>query len=85
MERLGVRPIRRTTFALADGRRIERDMGQTWIRVNGEAEISLVVFGAEGEGAVLGAHTLEGLLLAVDPVGRRLVPTTGWLLGAASK
>ena len=85
LARAGVRPIRRATFVVADGRRIERNMGQTWIRVDGEAVIRLVIFGDEYEEPLLGADTLEGLLLGVDPVGKRLAPTTEWLVGAASK
>lgn len=37
---------------------------------------TLVVFGDDGAPALLGAYTLEGLGLAVDPVEQRLVPTT---------
>jgi predicted aspartyl protease len=48
--------------------------------VNGQAEIRLVVFGNEGEEPLLGADTLEGLLLSVDPVKHRLVPTPGLLM-----
>ena len=85
LARVQVRPIRRATFVVADGRRIERDMGQTWIRVDGEAVIRLVIFGDEDEEPLLGADTLEGLLLGVDPVGKRLVPATGWLVGVSSQ
>jgi predicted aspartyl protease len=48
--------------------------------VNGQAVIRLVVFGNEGEEPLLGADTLEGLLLSVDPVKHRLVPTPGLLM-----
>jgi len=30
--------------------------------------------------AVIGAHTLKGFLLGVDPVGQRLVPVEGYSL-----
>jgi clan AA aspartic protease len=80
LRRLGVEPTRRSTFVLADGRHIERDVGQTWVRVNGQAVIRLVVFGNEGEEPLLGADTLEGLLLSVDPVKHRLVPVPGLLM-----
>jgi hypothetical protein len=40
----------------------------------------LVVFGDEDLGAVLGAYTLEGFRLGFDPMGRRLVPETAYLL-----
>src|SRR3970040_2760819 len=35
---LGVVPHARETFVLADGRRVERDIGRTWIRVDGRTE-----------------------------------------------
>jgi hypothetical protein len=35
------------------------------------------MFGDEELGPVLGAYSLEGLLLGVDPVNRRLVPIEG--------
>jgi hypothetical protein len=34
----------------------------------------LIVFGEESDQVLLGAHTLEGLDLAVDPVNKRLMP-----------
>lgn len=36
---------------------------------------TLVVFGEDNAPVLLGAHTLEGLSLAVDPVAQRMVPT----------
>ncbi len=77
---LGVVPHARDTFVLADGRRVERDIGRTWIRVDGRTELTLVVFGEPGTQPLLGAYALEGLRLAADPVGRRLVPVPGLLL-----
>ena len=74
LERLGVEPRERATFRLADGRTVEQDLGQTWLRIDGKSVITLVVFGAEDASPLLGAYALEGLLLAPDPVGRRLEP-----------
>ncbi len=80
LEGLGVAPHARDAFLLADGRRVERDIGRTWIRVDGRAELTLVVFADPGAKPLLGAYTLEGLRLAADPVARRLVPVPGLLL-----
>jgi predicted aspartyl protease len=77
LERLGIRPEFRFTFETADGRVIERDVAQTWARVNGEQRITLVVFGDTASGALLGAYTLEGVGMSVDPVNRRLVRVRG--------
>ncbi len=80
LERLNVEPTDRGRFRLADGRTIEEDIGQTWLRVNGKQVITLVVFGDEGAAPLLGAYALEGLLLGADPVGKRLVPVEGLLM-----
>jgi hypothetical protein len=64
---------------LTDERVLEYELGQTWIRLNGEAIIRLVVF-SESEQAMLGADTLEGFGLAVDPVGKRLLPVPALLM-----
>ena len=80
LERLGVVPHVRDAFVLADGRRVDRDIGRTWVRVDGRLELTLVVFGEPDAPSLLGAYTLEGLRLAADPVGRRLVPVPGLLL-----
>lgn len=77
---LGVVPSRTRTFVLADGQRAERDMGEARARWDGLEVATIVVFGDEGTDPLLGAYTLEGLGLAVDPENRRLVPTSGYLL-----
>ena len=54
-------------------------MGEALATVNGRRIPTLVVFGDDSARALLGAYTLEGLRLAVDPAHRRLVPaTTAW-------
>ena len=78
---LGVVPQFRREFETADGRVIERELGRTWVRIDGRSEITLVVFGDEGSIPLLGAYTLEGFGLAADPLGRRLVPVRGLALG----
>jgi clan AA aspartic protease len=74
--RLGVTPYSKSTFELADGSRTDLDVGRTWVKLNGQQEFTQVVFGADAGGAILGAITFEEMGLAVDPVGRRLVPVT---------
>ncbi len=78
--RLGVTSYDRLMFILADGRQIERDLGQTWIRIDGKSVITIVVFGEEDTEPLLGAYSLEGLRLGVDSLNRRLVPVPGYLL-----
>ncbi|MDP2948553.1 MAG: retroviral-like aspartic protease family protein [Chloroflexota bacterium] len=85
LQQLGVTPHDRVVFFLADGRQIERDVGQTWVRIDGRSVITLVVFGDEGADTLLGAYTLEGLRLGVDPANQRLVRTPGLLMSAWGK
>ena len=75
LSELGVVPMGQRRFLLADGRGVFMDYGQAWASVSGDSVITLVIFGEEDGPALLGAYTLEGLALAVDPVEQRLVPT----------
>ena len=75
LRELGVAPVGQRRFLLADGRRTEMDYGEARATIDGESVTTLVVFGADDAPALLGAYTLEGLALAVDPVEQRLVPT----------
>ncbi len=82
LARLGVEPEFRRQFITADGRAIERDMAETRVRYDGQERTTMVVFGDDGSMPLLGAYTLEGLGLAADPVGKRLIPVPGYALGA---
>lgn len=75
LRELGIEPMDKGVFLLADGRRVEMDIGRAWATINGTSEVTLVVFGEDDAAPLLGAYTLEGLRLAVDPVAQRLVPT----------
>ena len=80
LQRLGVSPHERRLFELADGRMVERDVGETRVRIDGRTATVPVVFADEGTQALLGAVTLEIFGLGVDPVRRRLVPVPGLLM-----
>ncbi len=84
LRRIGIKAHTRDVFTLADGRSVEHDIGRGWIRVSGRAELTLLVFGDVLAEPLLGAYALEGLRLAPDPVGRRLVPVPGLLMELAS-
>ncbi len=85
LRELAVPVLERRPFELADGRVADHDVGETKIRIDGRVVTTLVTFGDPGAGPVLGAYTLEGFGLAVDPVRRRLVPARGLLLHLAPK
>ena len=74
LQRLGV-PVRRSARSrLADGRTAPVDIGWTVVRVEDQVFATQVTFAEENEPSLLGVVTLEDALLAVDPVGQRLVP-----------
>ena len=72
---LDIEATSKRRFLVADGRRVEMDYGQAWATIDGESVVTIVVFGEDDAPPLLGAHTLEGLALAVDPEAQRLVPT----------
>lgn len=74
LEELGIRAQRKQAFEVADGRRIERDIGYALVRAAGTEAPDLVVFAEPGDMTLLGAHSLEGLNLKIDPVRKELVP-----------
>ena len=79
--RLGVAPTERRTFVIADGSRIEREIADAAIRIDGRTHTSVVVFGDDAAEPLLGAVTLEEFGLGIDPVRRQLVPMPGYLVG----
>lgn len=74
---LGVEPIERIPFELADNRTVEYEVGEARLRFDGRERTTLVVFGPEGTMPLLGATTLGLFNLAVDPVRQRLIPVPG--------
>ena len=80
LRRLGVIATRKGTFEFADGRQAQLDIGDTRVKVDGVEITTSILFGEEGSPPLLGAMTLEGLLLGVDPFSQRLVPITGKLM-----
>lgn len=73
LESLGIRPERRQVFVVADGRRIDRDVGYAIVHAGGFATADDVVFAEASDLVLLGVRSLEGLNLRVDVVGKRLV------------
>ena len=68
-------PEGKRKLPLADGRRFHMNYGEAQATIDGDSVTTLVVFGEDGAPALMGAYTLDGLALAVDPVEQRLVPT----------
>ena len=74
LERIGIRREKKdVVFILANGQEVTRSVGFAIIRLDKFFTIDEVVFAEPGDLALLGARTLEGLNLTVEPAGRRLV------------
>lgn len=82
---LGIRPTGRRTFVLADGTEIVRRTGVALFRFRGEEGGSTVIFGEEGDAALLGVVTLEELGLILDPVRRELRPMPMTLVAVCTR
>ena len=76
---LNVQPLAQRRFRFGQGEIRTMDVGQTWVRIEGEEIVTLVLFNEEGTTPLLGALALEGVFMGVDPVGQKLVPVEGWL------
>lgn len=82
VDELGLRAEKRQPFILADGTQIVRDLAWVGIEHEGDSVHSLVILGEPGDSPILGAITLEDLVLQVDPVARTLRPAEQYLLTA---
>ena len=80
LRQLGVQPTETVRFRLANGSTIQRPIGETRVRLEGQTVNTVVVFGDDNADALLGVYTLERALLAVDPAGQRLIPTDALLV-----
>jgi predicted aspartyl protease len=73
LESLRIKPERRRSFRVADGRRVDRDIGYAIIHAAGASTADDVVFGEEDDFALLGVRSLEGLNLRLDVVNKQLI------------
>ncbi len=79
LRELGIEPAQRRRLRLADGRLHGVDTAWAWVTIDGESAATVVVFGGDEAPFLLGAHALEGLGLAVDPLKECLVPNEDML------
>ena len=77
-ERLELRSARTCPIQTAGGRDEVWPLAEVRLTLNGD-EVTTRVLIAPGGPALLGAVALESLLLAEDPVARRLVPVKGFV------
>ena len=84
LEKIGVqREKKDLPFVMANGQSITRSVGFAIVRLDKYFTIDEVVFAEQGDLPLLGARTLEGLNLTVEPKRKRLV-ASGPLLAALS-
>jgi len=85
LEAMGISPLRRMPFRTIEGHIVERDIAAVFIGTDGYTGADMVVMADAGDSEVMGAHSIEGLGLAADPVQKKLVPTIMLALAAARK
>jgi clan AA aspartic protease len=71
LRRIGVKPDTKQKFVLANGREIEKQVGEARFIWKDRQRTAPVVFGDEGV-YLLGATTLEAMGMVLDPINRRL-------------
>ena len=74
LEKIGIRREKKdVAFVLANGQRVTRSVGFAIIRLDKFFTIDEVVYAEPGDLLLLGARTLEGLNLTIEPGRKRLV------------
>jgi predicted aspartyl protease len=74
LKSIGVKPRKKdVTFVMANGQTITRNVGFAVLRIDEYFTVDEVVFAQEGDLCLLGARTLEGMNLRVDPRAKKLV------------
>jgi predicted aspartyl protease len=73
LKEAGIMPRRKRVFIMADGKRIEREIGYAILRVEEFETTDEVVFAREGDLLLLGVRTLEGFAVMVDNIGHKFV------------
>ena len=77
---LGIDPVRSVEAELANGSVMQLPLGYAEVQIDGQSAQVLCGFGPEDVQPLLGATTLELLLLAPDPVRKTLVPIRALLM-----
>ena len=75
LQKLGIGSSRKMPFRTIEGRVLDRDLAIAYVSSDGQSVPDLVVMAEAGEMEVIGAHTIEGLGMAADPIQKKLIPT----------
>ena len=84
LEALGMERLKQLRFRQADGTVLVRWTGSARIYAVNTVATDDVVFGEPGDITLLGARSLEGLNVRIDPVSRRLVDARPMALAGSS-
>ena len=82
IDALGALPISERRVRLANGREETWPLTVLLVTLEGAELPTICLIGPRGGPALLGAVTLEEFALSADPVGRRLVPVSGYLMSS---
>ena len=74
LRKLGIKPHSTREFILANGEVIRRRLATATFEYGGRRGDSMVIVGEKGDDALLGASTIEGFGLVLDPFRRELRP-----------
>jgi clan AA aspartic protease len=76
LEQIGVSPFGTRRVQYADGSVVSKPVASAEILIENELTPTVVLCGAPADLILIGALTLEGLNLGVDPVRKTLIPLT---------
>ena len=72
LRKIGIKPIGKMAYELADGSREEYEFGLAEISFMGEITAGRVIFGPDGVEPLLGVTALESVGIVIDPANRTL-------------
>jgi clan AA aspartic protease len=84
LDGLDIEPYKEMSFSLADGTTLKRRVSSAYFEFEGEGGPAPVVYGEEGDLALLGATTLESIGLVLNPFTRTLHPMRLLMAGLKS-
>src|SRR2546427_8825920 len=72
LRKIGIKPIGKMAYELADGSREEYEFGLAEISFMGDITAGRVIFGPDEAEPLLGVTALESVGVVIDPANRRL-------------
>ncbi|MCY4338457.1 MAG: hypothetical protein OXD47_06610 [Gammaproteobacteria bacterium] len=73
LEQAGIIPEKRRRFVIANGEMVTRPVGYAIVYVSNSSTVDEIVFAQKDDMELLGARTMEGLNLLVDPANKKLI------------